>query len=267
MDPNQGSGVPGYPPGGPGYPLPPRGGGYPAYGPPIEPPHEPTYGGGPPPYSYGPPPPAPAGISGLFRKWVRVTTQPGAASFAIELPTANWGDIWLSIIGLGVLTTITSYLSSLEFGLPVMPNMSQLPPDQQRAFTQIFQFARYLTFGSIITVPLVFFIVVGILFLFAKLFGGMGTFLQQAYAFALYYVPISGVSAIVRLAPGVGGFISFALFIYSVVLAIFAISASHRLSTGRSVAVVLLPLAILLVLACVALAVYVAFITISIQNH
>src|SRR5262249_34783126 len=136
-----------------------------------------------------------------------------------------------------------------------IPNMSRLTPDQQRIFNQLIQYARPSpggAFGNIVGVPLGFFILVGILFLLAKLFGGTGTFLQQAYAVALYYVPISAVSAVAALVPGVGGLVRLALFIYAVVLAIFAISASQRLTLSKSVAVVLLPLAILVVLACVA---------------
>jgi Yip1 domain len=252
MNPNQGPGEQGYPPppGGQGYPPP-------SYPPPgYVPP--PGYGA-PPPGAY--PPPAPAGINGLFRKWINVTTRPGAASFAAELPTANWRDIWLSIMGLAVLTIITTYLGGLEFGAAASPNLSQLTPDQRRVITQFLQAARPeggAAVGSIIGVPLGFFILVGILFLFARLFGGTGTFLQQAYAFALYHVPIQGVSAVLGLIPFLGGLAGFALGIYSIVLAVFAVAASQRLMTGRAVAVVLLPLAIVLVLLCGLFFVFVA---------
>ena len=84
----------------------------------------------------------------------------------------------------------------------------------------------------------------------AKLFGGTGTFLEQSYAMALFYVPIQAVTAILGLVPFFGGLATFVLGIYEIVLAVFAIAASQRLSTGRSVAVVLLPGVILLFLAC-----------------
>ena len=130
MGPNQGPGGPGYPlpPGGPEYPPPPGGPGYPppGYGGPPPGGYPPPGYGGPPPYGYAPPPPAPAGINGLFRKWINVTTKPGAASFAIELPTANWGDIWLSIIGLGVLTAITGFIGALY--LPLNFTITASPP-------------------------------------------------------------------------------------------------------------------------------------------
>jgi hypothetical protein len=194
-----------------------------------------------------------------------VTTKPGAASFAIELPTANWGDIWLSIIGLGVLTAITGFIGALYLPSNFMYN--NFTPDQRRALGPYLHATPAASFGSIIGVPLGFFIGVGILFLFAKLFGGTGTFLQQAYAFALFSVPIQGISAIAGLVPVLGGLVSFALGIYSIFLAVFAISASHRLTTGRAVAVVLLPAAIVLVLACVALILFVALIVAATHNR
>ncbi len=265
---------PGQGPGGPGYPPPPPGG--PGYPPPYYPPPY-GYGGPgyPPPYGYAyappPPPPAPAGINGLFQKWINVTTKPGAASFAIELPTANWSDIWLSIIGLGVLTAITSFISALLYrSSAVIATMSQLTPDQQRAVNQLVQFASpapAAAIGALISVPISFFLGIGILFLFAKLFGGTGTFLQQAYAFALFSVPIQGVSALAGLVPVLGGLASAGLGIYSIILAVFAISASQRLTSGKAVAVVLLPAAIFLVLAFVALLVFVTLIVVATHNR
>jgi hypothetical protein len=193
-----------------------------------------------------------AAINGLVQKWVRVTTKPGTASFAVELPNANWGDIWLGIMGLAVLTAITSYLSALEFGSLAL-HLSQLTPDQQRAFNQVLQFTRPgggTALGAIIGVPLGFFISTGVLFWFAKLFGGTGTFLQHTYAFALFFVPLQGVSAILGLIPVLGGLVDLVLAVYSIVLAVFAISASHRLTSGTAVAVVVLPAVIALFLAC-----------------
>ncbi len=275
MYPNQGPGGPGYPPppGGPGYPPP--GGGYPppppggpGYPPPgwqgyPPPPGGPGY---PPPYGAPQQPPAPPGINGLFRKWVNVTTRPGATSFATELPTANWGDIWLTIIGLGVLTAITGAIGALYLPVTAVPIAGNMTPAYRQAFEQFMHPNPAAAIGNIIVVPIAFFIGVGILFLFAKLFGGTGTFLQQAYAFALFEVPIRGVSALLSLVPYIGAPLGGLLGIYGIVLAVFAVSASQRLSTGKSVAVVLLPAAILLVLACLAALLLVAFLVPVFRN-
>jgi Yip1 domain len=89
------------------------------------------------------------------------------------------------------------------------------------------------------------------LFVSARILQGTGTFKDQAYAFALYSVPINGVSAIVGLIPVLGQLASFALGIYSLVLAVLAMAASQRLTIGRAIWAIVLPIILLVVLACV----------------
>ena len=226
---------------------------------------EPPYGAPPPPgaagpgpYSpYGAPPPTggasayaapagapvPAGMGAIWQKWLNVTTKPGVASFARELPTANWRDIWLSLIGLGILSAITGAIAALYTGQTIT-----IP--RTDGTTTTWHIPAGSSWFAIISVPVAFFIGVAILFVVAKLFGGTGTFLEQSYAMALFYVPIQAVTAILGLVPFFGGLATFVLGIYEIILAVFAIAASQRLSTGRSVAVVLLPGVILLFVAC-----------------
>jgi hypothetical protein len=209
------------------------------------------------------PAPVPAGINGIWQKFINVTTKPGAQSFANELPTANWSDIWLALIGLGMIEAITGFISSfytrVAFQAANAPVFSGLPSDQQQALDRILSStgSGAGAFGAIIWVPLGFFIGMGILFVSAKIFGGAGTFLQQAYAFMLYYVPINGLGAVLGLVPILGGFAGFLLWIYSIVLAVFAMMASQRLSGGRAVAAVLLPAAIVALLICGLLTVFI----------
>ncbi|HEV8193802.1 MAG TPA: hypothetical protein VGP82_20305, partial [Ktedonobacterales bacterium] len=87
------------------------------------PPPSGVYGTPPPAGPYGAPPagayavplgpPVPAGMGNIWQKWINVTTKPSVASFARELPTANWSDIWLSLIGLGILSAITGAIAAL----------------------------------------------------------------------------------------------------------------------------------------------------------
>ena len=209
---------------------------------------EPPYGTPPPPggaSAYAAPAgaPVPAGMGAIWQKWVNVTTRPGVASFARELPTANWRDIWLSLIGLGILSAITGAIAALYTGQTIT-----IP--RTDGTTTTVHIPAGSSWFAVISVPLAFFIGVAILFVVAKLFGGTGTFLEQSYAIALFYVPIQAVTAILGLVPFFGGLATFVLGIYEIVLAVFAIAASQRLSTGRSVAVVLLPAVILLFLVC-----------------
>lgn len=216
-------------------------GSYRSYGPYGTPGGPPATGGA---YAYAAAgPPQPAGIGAIWQKWINVTTRPGVASFTQELPTANWRDIWLTLIGLGILSAITGAIAALYTGQTV-----QIPrADGTMTTVHVPAGASWFT---IITVPLAFFVGVAILFVIAKIFGGTGTFLAQSYAMALFYVPIQGVIAILGLVPFLGGLAAFVLGIYEIILAVFAIAASQRLSIGRSVAVVLLPAVIVFLLLC-----------------
>ena len=219
--------------------------------------------GGPPPtggaYAYAAPgPPQPAGMGAIWQKWINVTTRPGVASFAQELPTANWRDIWLSLIGLAMLSAITGAIAALY-------TSQTLTLPRADGTTTTVHIPAGASWFTIITVPLAFFVGVAILFVIAKIFGGTGTFLEQSYAMALYYVPIQGVIALLGLLPILGGLAAFVLGIYEIVLSVFAIAASQRLTIGRSVAVVLLPAVILFLLVC-GLIVFVAAIVAAALN-
>jgi hypothetical protein len=184
-----------------------------------------------------------------------VTTKPGAQSFATELPTANWSDIWIALLGLGVLTALTGFITSFYSGAAFGPNspfLNGLPADQRQALERIASSAASgaSNLGAIIWVPIGFFILVGILFVSARIFGGSGSFLNQSYAFMLYYVPINGLAALLGLVPFLGGLVGFALWIYSIVLAIFAMMASQRLTGGRATAAVLVPFVLGILLLC-----------------
>jgi len=239
---------------------------------PPPPPPPPAYGGTP--QGYPPPPqpgyaapgygaqavaqpPVPAGLNGLWQKFINVTTKPGAQSFANELPTANWSDIWLALIGLGVITALAGLINGLLFRAAANaannPFLSGLPPDQQRVFGDLLRNTGtgFGSLGYIIWVPIAFFIGTGILFVSAKIFGGTGSFLEQAYAFMLYSVPIQGAAAILGIIPVLGGLLGGLLSIYGIVLAVFAMMASQRLSGGRAAAAVFLPAIIVALLACV----------------
>lgn len=92
-----------------------------------------------------------------------------------------------------------------------------------------------------------FALLVGIYHLFAKMFQGSGTYSQLAFALASFQVPLTVVTSVLAAIPYVN-FLTFAIGIYSLILTILAIKATHQFSTGKAVAVVLIPVAILLVI-------------------
>src|SRR6266536_1735971 len=194
----------------------------------------------------------------LPNQYVRVLTKPSAATFAEELRKSSW-DITLVqllimiVVGI-ILGIITALISSATVNTYIAnSDLTGTSLQAVRAF--VVSTSIGAAFLRIITVPLTFFIGVGIQFLLAKAFSGQGTFLTQSYTALLYQVPVYIVSSVLGLLgtiPVAGGIIvgliGLALFIYSVVLNVYQIMATHRLSGGKAAGVVLIPYAVLLFL-------------------
>ncbi len=93
-----------------------------------------------------------------------------------------------------------------------------------------------------VLVPLIYFVWVGILFLLAKLFGGAGSYMP-------YYNSMGhgcGLVSWIGIIPILGALIS---LVWGVVVGVVVTREVHRFSTGKAVAVVLIP--VLLLLTCV----------------
>ncbi len=87
------------------------------------------------------------------------------------------------------------------------------------------------------------FIGVGILFIFAKLFGGKGNYMPHYNALAHGYI-LMWISVI----PFIGPMIAAIAGLWSIVVAVKVTSVVHRLSIGKSALVVLIPIIIIAVL-------------------
>ncbi len=191
-----------------------------------------SYQGGP---GYTPPQAAPLplgeAIRNLPNQYLRVLTRPGAMTFAEEMGKASWDIVWVQLIAIAIITAILGYLSSLISPSYNMPSSS---PISNAALHAVI---AGVAFGYIILIPLFFFIGQGILFGLAKAFGGQGRFVVQSYT------------------------------TLEIVLSIFAIMAVHRLSGGRASAVVLIPIGVVLLLACGFIAVLITIIVAAAQSH
>ncbi len=228
---------------------------------------------------YGVPPvthrPLKDAIRELPRQYVKVITKPSAATFAEEINKASWGMLWVQLLGITLFALVISLLliplyplllqHTLEAILgPLGPN--SLPPSafqqMQASIQQQMQTSLQRSIvTSIASVPVYFFLGQGLYFFLAKAFHGTGQFLTQCYTTLLFHVPLSIIGNILGILalfiglqiPGlVGLFIglpfSLAIGIYTIVLQIFSLMAVHRLSGGKSSAVVLIPYAVFLVL-------------------
>lgn len=254
------------------YAPPPAGYGAPA---PFTPP-PPFYGYGYDPFSQVRPLPLGQAIRELPTQYRRILFRPGARTFAAEQNKAEWGIIWVQILFLMVFIGIIALPVALieKSALDAMLASSGSGAGLEIP-TPVFITA--VTIGAVVFAPLVFFASVGIQWLLAKAFKGTGWFKQQAYNQLLYQVPTFFVTALLYLilTPFINGFTSmltlstastpninvlalivallvglvvWGIGIYSIVLNVFSIMATHRLSGGRATGVVLIPYAVAIVL-------------------
>jgi hypothetical protein len=197
-------------------------------------------------YGYAPPQQAPRpigqAIQELPNQYLKVLTKPSSQTFAEEMGKADWGIVWVQLIILAVVATVLGFIHGAIFGSPFATTSGA----NYSAFLALT--AGSSTF-SFISVPVSFFILVGIQYLLARAFQGQGSFLTQGYSTLLYQVPINIIGYLLGFIPILGGFASFALYIYGIVLNVFAIMAVHRLSGGKAAGVVLIPIAVLFLLA------------------
>ncbi len=180
----------------------------------------------------------------LVQRWQNVLTRPGAATFDAEQPAANWTTILISLVILGVVEAISDFITGFEanrLSRYVLPGGAVVPVHANPVGN---------AFAGLIGAFVGFFVLSGILYVSAMIFNGQGTFLTQSWLLSLFLVPLDIIAAIARIIPILGGLVGLAAFVFGVYLAVLAIASAHRLPTGRAVAVVILPLAIVAVLAC-----------------
>jgi len=198
-------------------------------------------------YGYTPPQQAPLpigqAIQELPNQYIKVLTKPSAQTFAEEMGKADWGMVWVQLLIWALVGTILGLIR----GAIGLAGSSFVSNNQFNPATILALTVSGSTF-SFISVPVSFFILVGIQYLLAKAFQGQGKFLTQSYTTLLYEVPIYIVSYILGFIPIFGGIVGLALFIYGIVLNVFSIMAVHRLSGGKATGVVLIPIAVLILL-------------------
>lgn len=198
----------------------------------------------------------------------KVLFAPSPNRFAEEARYARWGLVWSQVLILLIViavagaivgfTRTTEYLGAI-FGLRVVT-----------AFLSFFSVSTslVLTLAQLIFIPLAFFFVMFIQYIFSRAFGGRGSFLAQTYTNLLYYIPLTIIGKIVAVVlvffPIVGIFTTFfvrtginlLLLAYGVVLNVLLLMGVHRLKRERAIGVIIWQLIVLAVIA-IALIVFV----------
>lgn len=198
----------------------------------------------------------------MFNTWKAALLQPGEAVFAGEQgkphATLTTALIWI-VIG-AVVAAVFGFLQGLLTvntmgGMDAFFQQADLPPEVAAQLSDMFSsgmMSGLLGAGSlmsIILVPVFFLISVGIYYLIARLLGGTGDYGSYAYLIATFQAPITILNAILALIPFLGGCIAFLLTLYGLVLTYYATKVAHGLTSGKAIAVVLIPVLVVLLLA------------------
>ncbi len=90
----------------------------------------------------------------------------------------------------------------------------------------------------------------------AVFMGGKGTFGRTTYALAAYQVPVSLLTTLLGIIPVVGPCLAGPLGLYSLVLNVRALQASHDLPVVRALMVIFLPSILIFVLCCLGIIIF-----------
>jgi Yip1 domain len=203
--------------------------------------------------------PPPSGVSEWFSVWRDAITRPSDQTFAriAQSPNAKLTTAFLWIF----LSSLVSSLLALPARGVWMGQMMQSAglegqfPDAARS--SLFAVICGVPISAVISV-VVFAIVVGIVQLLARMFGGHGTYDQLAYAIAAIVTPfymISGVLGLLSAIPFAGicfGLLGFAAALYVLVLEVMAVKGVNQFEWWQAIASLLLP--VFAFFCCIALA-------------
>ena len=165
----------------------------------------------------------------LPRYYLNALLRPSISTYSRDKGNASWRLVWIQ------LTT----WAILDVALGVLVNLIS-PPATGTAFVRFFAFAT--SYGLVVIVPLLFFLLMGVVHLLARYFGGQGSFLELCNSSLYIQAPLGILSKLLALIPGVGRILNSVLSLYGIVLQVFVIMAVHCVSRGKAIATILIPL-------------------------
>ncbi|GAC1299471.1 MAG: hypothetical protein NVSMB27_39550 [Ktedonobacteraceae bacterium] len=177
-----------------------------------------------------------AALRRLPQHYIRALLKPSVGTFARDQDLASWSSVWIQLLVWGIL----------DAALGVLVNLIS-HPSTSTPFLRFF--ALVTSYGLVVLVPALFFLLMGIVYLLSRYFGGQGTFLEQCNASLYIQAPLGILSKLLALIPGVGRILNSVLSLYGIAIQVIAIMAIHRLSRGKAIATILLPVVTIGVLA------------------
>ena len=192
--------------------------------------------------------PPPSGVSEWVSVWRDAITRPSEQTFARigQSPNAKSTTAFLWVF----LGSLVSSLLALPVQGVLMRQMFQSMGLEEQGFPTggggLMTVICGAPIGAVVSV-VAFAIVVGIVQLLAKMFGGRGTFDQLAYAIAAIVTPfylVSGLLTLLSAIPFAGfcfGLLGFAAAIYVLVLEVMAVKGVNQFGWGQAIGSLLLP--------------------------
>ena len=201
--------------------------------------------------------PPPSGISEWFTVWREALTRPSDLTFARIAQSPN-AKLTTALIWVFLGSLVNFFLISLIQGAVIRQMMQSSHLDLQglpmAAGGGLVTAICGAPIGALIQTVL-FVVVIGIVQLLAKMFGGRGTFDQLTYAIAAIVTPfyfISGLITLLSAIPFAGfcfGILGLLLALYVLVLEVMAVKGVNQFGWGQALASMLLPV---LAIACCA---------------
>src|SRR5258706_2413427 len=170
-----------------------------------------------------------AALLQLPQQYFKAIIKPSVATYTQGKDNASWGLVWIQLLTWAIL----------DAALALLVNLIS-PPTTGSLFSQFFALAT--SYVLVVVVPGLFFLLMGIVYGFARYFGGQGTFLDQCNASLSIQAPLGIFSKLLALIPVVGRILNSVLSLYGIILQVFVIMAVHRLSLGKAIATILLPI-------------------------
>jgi hypothetical protein len=205
--------------------------------------------------------PPPSGVSEWVSVWRDALTKPSDLTFA-RIAQSPHAKATTALLWIFLGSLVQFFLSSLVQGR-IMRQMMQNSDFGANGFPRAFGGGLIASIcgapiGALISV-VVFAIVIGVVQLIAKMFGGRGTYDQLTYAIAAIAAPFSlvgGVLALLSAIPFAGfcfGILGFLAGIYVLVLEVMAVKGVNQFGWGQAIASLLLP--VLAVACCISIGV------------
>ena len=130
-------------------------------------------------------------LSQLPQRYFNALVKPSLATYTDDIGNASWSLVCTQLLAWAILDTMLGLLVNLIY-----------PPVTGTTFSRFFSLASSI--GLIVVVPILFFLLMGIVYLLARAFGGQGTFLEQCNISLYIQAPLGILSKLLALIPVVG---------------------------------------------------------------